>query len=91
MLSHTKTQKTGPLRIWIVIFLMVTLQMSTTLRPIIGRSDQLLTTEKRFFLEHWTLQMFGEDTTEFGRDGRKGSGEASDRTRNEDENPYLDE
>ena len=42
-----------PLRIWIGIFLLVTLQMSTSLRPLIGRSDSLFTSEKLFFLEHW--------------------------------------
>jgi hypothetical protein len=31
--------------------------MSTTLRPIIGRSDTFFTTEKRFFLQHWGEEM----------------------------------
>ncbi|MGJ8697584.1 MAG: hypothetical protein ACSHYF_14800 [Verrucomicrobiaceae bacterium] len=57
MLDHTGTNKKGPLRIWIGIFLLVSLQMSTTLRPIIGRSDTHFTTEKRFFLEHWFSEM----------------------------------
>lgn len=60
MLDHTGTKKKGPLRIWIGIFLLVSLQMSTTLRPIIGRSDDLFTTEKRFFIEHWALEMTGQ-------------------------------
>ncbi len=42
-----------PLFIWSCIFLLVTLQMSTSLRPILGRSDRLLTGEKIFFLQHW--------------------------------------
>ncbi|MES2660354.1 MAG: hypothetical protein V4689_17150 [Verrucomicrobiota bacterium] len=46
------TQK-GPLAIWSAVFLLVTLQMTTSLRPILGRSDVLLTQEKKFFLEHW--------------------------------------
>jgi hypothetical protein len=46
------TQK-GPLFIWSVVFLLVTLQMTTSLRPILGRSDSLLTQEKKFFLQHW--------------------------------------
>lgn len=46
------TQK-GPLIIWSVIFLLVTLQMTTSLRPILGRSPVLLTNEKKFFLQHW--------------------------------------
>lgn len=53
MLVQTGSGDKSPLRIWIGIFLLVTLQMSTSLRPLIGRSDSLFTTEKRFFLEHW--------------------------------------
>jgi hypothetical protein len=43
----------GPVFVWSCIFLMVTLQMSTSLRPILGRSDRLLTDEKKFFIQHW--------------------------------------
>ncbi|MES2438997.1 MAG: hypothetical protein V4584_08015 [Verrucomicrobiota bacterium] len=46
------TQK-GPLAIWSVVFLLVTLQMTTSLRPILGRSKVLLTQEKKFFIQHW--------------------------------------
>ncbi len=55
------TQK-GPLLIWSVVFLLVTLQMTTSLRPILGRSDVLLTTEKKFFLAHWA-DTIGESLT----------------------------
>lgn len=44
----------GPIVIWCAIFLLVTLQLTTSLRPILGRSDTLLTDEKKFFLQHWT-------------------------------------
>jgi len=33
------------------------LQMSTTLRPLIGDSDMMLRTEKRFFLSHWMTNL----------------------------------
>ena len=46
------TQK-GPLTIWSCVFLLVSLQMTTSLRPILGRSELLLTQEKKFFLQHW--------------------------------------
>jgi hypothetical protein len=46
------TQK-APLVVWSIVFLLVTLQMTTSLRPILGRSDVLLTQEKKFFLQHW--------------------------------------
>lgn len=45
--------KSGPVIIWSLIFLLVTLQMTTTLRPILGRSDAFLSQEKKFFLQHW--------------------------------------
>jgi hypothetical protein len=41
------------LKIWSVIFVLVCLQMTTALRPIIGRSDRFLPGEKKFFLAHW--------------------------------------
>ena len=53
MLTKSGTTNVGTVRIWIGIFLLVTFQMSTTLRPLIGTSDKLLTGEKRFFIEHW--------------------------------------
>lgn len=43
----------GPLAIWSLIFLLVTLQMTTSLRPILGRSPVRLTQEKKFFIQHW--------------------------------------
>ncbi len=38
---------------WGLIYILVSLQMMTALRPIIGSADTLLPTEKRFFLSHW--------------------------------------
>ena len=43
----------GPLFIWSIVFLLVTLQMTTSLRPILGRAPTLLTQEKKFFIQHW--------------------------------------
>ena len=43
----------GQMRLWSLIFILVCLQMTTTLRPIIGRSDRFLPGEKKFFLTHW--------------------------------------
>jgi len=53
-LRASNATRGGPFAIWAVIFALVTLQMSTSLRPILGRSNELFTTEKRFFLQHWT-------------------------------------
>ena len=41
------------IQLWIVIFLVVVLQMSTALRPIIGTSENFFPTEKKFFVGHW--------------------------------------
>lgn len=41
------------LRLWNFIFVLVCLQMTATLRPIIGRSDTFLPREKKFFVAHW--------------------------------------
>ncbi len=41
------------LRVWAAIFVLVSLQMTTALRPIIGTSDHWLPKEKKFFLAHW--------------------------------------
>jgi hypothetical protein len=49
----TGGHQTGPVVIWSIVFLLVTLQMTTSLRPILGRSELFLTQEKKFFLQHW--------------------------------------
>ena len=41
------------LRAWTLIFIIVCLQMMTSLRPIIGRADTILPKEKEFFLTHF--------------------------------------
>ena len=43
----------GPIIVWSIVFLLVTLQMTTSLRPILGRSPEFLTQEKKFFLQPW--------------------------------------
>lgn len=43
----------GQMKLWSLIFIVVCLQMTTTLRPIIGTSDRFLPVEKKFFLAHW--------------------------------------
>lgn len=53
MLKQSGIDKPAPIYIWIGIFTLVTLQMSTTLRPIIGTSEEFYTSGKLFFLEHW--------------------------------------
>ena len=53
---------TGHLFVWCLIFLLVTIQMTTTLRPIVGESDLLFNfSEKKFFLQYWSEQL--QETT----------------------------
>lgn len=51
----------GVLHVWCALFLLVTLQMTTALRPLVGKSDTFLPTEKRFFLDHWGRTLSGRD------------------------------
>lgn len=41
------------LKVWMGIFVLVCLQMTTALRPIIGSSERWLPQEKKFFIAHW--------------------------------------
>ena len=41
------------IKLWLVIFVLVTLQMTSALRPLLGTSDEFLPKEKKFFLDHW--------------------------------------
>jgi hypothetical protein len=51
--THLNAKSSGALYVWMSIFILVCLQMTTALRPIIGTSETFLPTEKRFFLAHW--------------------------------------
>ncbi|MFT4551048.1 MAG: hypothetical protein ACI8XO_000402 [Verrucomicrobiales bacterium] len=67
-------QKRGHLVVWMGIFILVSLQMSTSLRPLVGSSKELFTSEKKFFLTHWSEQI-GRDAEAQARDlgmGRSG-------------------
>ncbi|MBE7213390.1 MAG: hypothetical protein INR65_20430 [Gluconacetobacter diazotrophicus] len=50
----------GYLKVWFAVFGLVCLQMTTALRPIVGRSDTFLPTKKLFFLSHWGKNLSGE-------------------------------
>jgi len=50
---HSAARSSAGLYTWMIIFLLVVLQMTTALRPIIGTADDLLPKEKKFFLTHW--------------------------------------
>jgi hypothetical protein len=51
--SQSQAKSHAGFNTWVIIFLLVSVQMTTALRPIIGRADTLLPTEKQFFISHW--------------------------------------
>lgn len=53
-LEAMDSQDSSFIKFWLVVFVVTLLQMSTTLRPILGQEDYLLTSEKKFFLVHWS-------------------------------------
>lgn len=56
-LSATRRSHTA---IWSCIFIFVCLQMMTTLRPIVGKSERFLPAEKKFFFAHWVDTLNGK-------------------------------
>ena len=63
--AHSRARSTAGLNTWIIIFVLVVIQMTTALRPIIGRADTFLPTEKKFFLTHWgdNIKTAGKDSS----------------------------
>jgi hypothetical protein len=51
--SKTEAKSQAGVNVWIIIFLLVALQMTTALRPIIGKSDTFFPATKQFFVQHW--------------------------------------
>ncbi len=51
------TASPAGLRVWTVIFLLVVMQMTTALRPLVGTADTVLPTKKQFFFGHWVDNM----------------------------------
>ena len=51
--EHLSAQSGGTLGVWFVLFVLVCLQMTTALRPIIGSAPTAFPTEKKFFISHW--------------------------------------
>ena len=51
--AESQARSNAGLNTWVLIFILVVLQMTTALRPIVGRAETSLPTEKKFFLSHW--------------------------------------
>ncbi len=52
--THFDVRSGSGLWTWGIIFILVSLQMTTALRPLIGTAPTLLPTEKKFFTAHWS-------------------------------------
>ncbi|HTL58180.1 MAG TPA: hypothetical protein VL361_21005 [Candidatus Limnocylindrales bacterium] len=51
--SHSQARSTAGLNTWVIIFMLVAVQMTTALRPLVGKSDTFFPQEKKLFLTHW--------------------------------------
>jgi hypothetical protein len=51
--SHSQARSQAGLNTWIIIFILVMLQMTTALRPIVGKAETFLPKDKMFFVTHW--------------------------------------
>jgi len=51
--SHSQARSQAGLYTWIIIFVLVVLQMTTALRPIVGKADTFLPKTNMFFVTHW--------------------------------------
>jgi len=56
------SDRTGGLSVWILIFVLVMLQMTTSLRPLVGTAPTFLPKEKKFFVTHWCDEMRSDVT-----------------------------
>lgn len=65
--AQAEAKSQAGVNVWICIFLLVALQMTTALRPIIGKADTFFPTEKKFFIGHWL------DTLEKASSGERAS------------------
>jgi hypothetical protein len=52
--AHSQARSAAGLNTWIVIFVLVVVQMTTALRPIVGKAPTFLPKEKKFFVTHWS-------------------------------------
>jgi hypothetical protein len=51
--TRRDARSTDALKLWVGVLVLVMLQMTTALRPLVGTAETFLPTEKRFFFAHW--------------------------------------
>ena len=64
--KHLSAKSGGALVVWMGLFVIVCLQMTTALRPLLGTSDRFLPQEKKFFFAHWLDTMEQSSTNKPG-------------------------
>jgi hypothetical protein len=67
--THAGAKSQAGVNVWLCIFLLVALQMTTALRPIIGKADTFFPVEKKFFIGHW-LDTMGVTTRQPVKENR---------------------
>ena len=77
--KHLGMSSSFHLKVWMAVFTLVTLQLPTTLRPIIGKSEKIINfDEKKFFLQHWCSDFEVDGPTKSARDSDKHSRQRHD-------------
>jgi hypothetical protein len=51
--AHSQARSSAGLNTWMVIFVLVVVQMTTALRPIVGTASTFLPGERKFFVSYW--------------------------------------
>jgi hypothetical protein len=51
--AHSQARSQAGLYTWVIIFILVVLQMTTALRPIVGKANTFLPKEKMCFVTYW--------------------------------------
>ena len=65
--AHFNARSAAGIYLWVIVFLLVALQMSTALRPLIGTGETFFPTKKKFFLTHWGEHLNGSSRTQSPR------------------------
>jgi hypothetical protein len=61
-LKHWQGRRNGLTGVWFFVLIITSLQMATTLRPIVGAGAQLFEPERKFFLQNWSETLTAELT-----------------------------
>jgi hypothetical protein len=56
--GHLNNNRTGILKLWNLVFVIVVLQMCTTLRPLVGKFEGFELKSKQFFVSYWSDSIF---------------------------------